>query len=193
VRRENNPSSHIANEDPNKSRRTMAQSCRHFEEYTTLGIIPHVRVLGSFSRKRTNNNTQGEKNTTRKERKSMSITFPHFFCFSKEFIERTPSLLLLTEFPITHKTRTHKQHHAHTHSTTPQQALPRPPPGVSLARVLTFHDDKLIIHFVGPSRTTVAVPPLAARAATPPVLIMEIWISLPTIFSVDASGLRYLR
>jgi len=168
----------------------MAQSCRHFEEYTTLGIIPHVRVLGSFSRKRTNNNTQGEKNTTRKERKSMSITFPHFFFV---FRKNSSSEPLPSSYSRNSLSRTkHAQNtHAHTHSRTPQQALP--PPDVSLARVLTFHDDKLIIHFVGPSRTTVAVPPLAARAATPPVLIMEIWISLPTIFSVDASGLRYLR
>jgi len=167
----------------------MAQSCRHFEEYTTLGIIPHVRVLGSFPENGQTTTLRATKNTIRKERKKYVDHVSIFFAFRKN----SSSEPLPSSYSRNSLSRTkHAQNtHAHTHSRTPQQALP--PPDVSLARVLTFHDDKLIIHFVGPSRTTVAVPPLAERAATPPVLIMEIWISLPTIFSVDASGLRYLR
>lgn len=123
MRRENNPSSHIANEDPNKSRRTMAQSCRHFEEYTTLGIIPHVRVLGSFSRKRTNNNTQGEKNTTRKERKSMSITFPHFFFV---FRKNSSSEPLPSSYSRNSLSRTkHARTNNTTHTLTPQRRSKR--------------------------------------------------------------------
>jgi len=91
--------------------------------------------------------------------------------------------LLLTEFLEI----THKHAHTRTHTHTRTLSLTHSLQDSSLAR-LSF-----VVHLVGPRRTTVAVPALAERAGTGPVVVMEIWISLPTTFSVVVSGLRYLR